>query len=88
MNTIARTHNTGSDTMKQSLINKIYLSHILLFMTTIASNGQSLKTVPNVDLNKYAGKWFEIASYPQHFQKGCHCTTAEYTVREKGYVIV
>ena len=56
----------------------------------IATNtkSQSVQTVPYVDLNKYAGKWYEIASYPQVFQKGCHCTTAEYTVSEKGYVIV
>ncbi len=65
-----------------------YLSLILFFMTTIISNSQTLKTVPNVDLNKYAGKWYEIASYPQRFQKGCHCTTAQYTLSEKGYVIV
>ena len=57
-------------------------------MTTISSNAQTLKTVQNVDLNKYSGKWYEIASYPQRFQKGCHCTTAEYTLSEKGYVIV
>lgn len=49
---------------------------------------QTLQTVPSVDLNKYAGKWYEIASYPQIFQKGCHCTTAEYTLSDKGYVIV
>lgn len=51
-------------------------------------NTQVLQTVPNVDLKKYADKWYEIASYPQRFQKGCHCTTAEYTLSEKGYVIV
>ncbi|CAN5314994.1 hypothetical protein BH09BAC5_BH09BAC5_07580 [soil metagenome] len=49
---------------------------------------QILQTVAKVDLNKYAGKWYEIASYPQRFQKGCHCTTAEYTLSEKGYVVV
>ncbi len=49
---------------------------------------QTLQTVPGVDLNKYAGKWYEIASFPQSFQKGCHCTTAEYTLSDKGYVIV
>lgn len=52
------------------------------------TNAQDLQTVANVDLNKYAGKWFEIASYPQRFQKGCHCTTAEYTATDKGYIIV
>ncbi len=51
-------------------------------------NSQTLQTVPAVDLQKYSGKWFEIASFPQQFQKGCHCTTAEYTISEKGYVIV
>lgn len=49
---------------------------------------QKLETVPSVDLNKYAGKWYEIASFPQRFQKGCNCTTAEYTATNKGYVIV
>ena len=57
-------------------------------MTIKEGLSQTLQTVPSVDLNKYAGKWYEIASYPQIFQKGCHCTTAEYTLSEKGYVIV
>ncbi len=49
---------------------------------------QQLQTVPYVDLKKYAGKWYEIASFPQSFQKGCEFTTAEYTLTDKGYVIV
>lgn len=57
-------------------------------MTTTIALSQPLQTVANVDLNKYVGKWHEIASYPQRFQKGCQCTTAEYTLSDKGYVIV
>jgi apolipoprotein D and lipocalin family protein len=55
-----------------------------------ASNSlsQTMQTVRSVDLNKYAGKWYEIASYQQFFQKDCHCTTAEYSVSEKGFVII
>ncbi|MCF8257532.1 MAG: lipocalin family protein [Flavobacteriales bacterium] len=34
----------------------------------------------SVDLAKYAGTWYEIASFPSSFQKGCNCTTATYTV--------
>ncbi len=52
------------------------------------SNSQSLQTVKHVDLTKYAGKWYEIASFPQRFQKGCNCTTADYTTTDKGYIIV
>jgi apolipoprotein D and lipocalin family protein len=61
---------------------------IITIMTTKNGGSQELKTVQRVDLKKYAGKWYEIASYPQRFQKGCHCTTAEYTLSDKGYVIV
>ena len=76
--------------MKEIIVFRSILNFftLLLVMTTTTLNAQTLQTVPNVDLNKYAGKWFEIASYPQRFQKGCHCTTAEYTLSEKGYVIV
>lgn len=41
-----------------------------------------LETVPEVDLERYAGKWYEIASIPTSFQKGCHCTTAEYILKD------
>jgi apolipoprotein D and lipocalin family protein len=61
---------------------------IMLLMTTTNNQAQTLQTVSSVDLKKYAGKWYEIASYPQYFQKGCHCTTAEYTLTEKGYIII
>jgi len=57
------------------------------FMTAI-TNAQELKTVLSVDLKKYSGTWYEIASFPQRFQKGCECTTAEYTPTDKDYIIV
>jgi len=49
---------------------------------------QPLQTVAKVDLSRYVGKWYEIASYPMRFQKRCTCTTAEYTATDKGYIIV
>jgi apolipoprotein D and lipocalin family protein len=66
----------------------ISLIILFLFMTPANNQAQTLQTVSKVDLKKYAGKWYEIASYPQYFQKNCHCTTAEYTLSDKGYVIV
>jgi apolipoprotein D and lipocalin family protein len=30
-----------------------------------------LKTVEQVDLQRYAGTWYEIASFPNRFQAGC-----------------
>ena len=71
-------------------MNKIYNIIIAFFicLNPVFMNAQNLDTVSYVDLAKYAGKWYEIASYPQRFQKGCHCTTAEYSLSDKGYVIV
>jgi apolipoprotein D and lipocalin family protein len=68
--------------------NKTITLFILTFLMTTSMKAQLLQTVPKVDLNKYAGKWFEIASFPQRFQKRCHCTNVEYTPTDKGYVIV
>lgn len=65
-----------------------FLLIIILSMKLANTGAQTLQTVPSVDLNKYTGKWYEIASYPQRFQKGCHCTTAEYSLSDKGYIIV
>ena len=45
-----------------------------------------LQTVAKVDLSRYTGTWFEIASYPQRFQEGCTGTTATYTLRDDGEI--
>jgi len=47
-----------------------------------------LATVSYVDIDRYMGKWYEIASFPQWFQKGCVATTAMYTLRKDGDVDV
>jgi apolipoprotein D and lipocalin family protein len=47
-----------------------------------------LQTVSYVDLNRYMGTWYEIASFPQWFQKGCVASTATYTLRNDGDVDV
>lgn len=70
------------------LLHNFFRSLILITIMTKISNAQEIKTVSNVDLKKYTGTWYEIASYPQRFQKGCECTTAEYTTTDKGYITV
>jgi apolipoprotein D and lipocalin family protein len=47
-----------------------------------------LNTVPHVDLDRYQGRWHEIAALPQRFEKGCHCVYAEYKKNPEGYVEV
>jgi apolipoprotein D and lipocalin family protein len=56
------------------------LNSLILFCLFVSSckSQPPLETVANVDLQRYSGKWYEIASIPQRFQKGCVCTFAEY----------
>lgn len=52
----------------------------LLFPIT-AFTADNLPVVDHVDLTRYQGKWFEIASIPQSFQKQCVSNvTAEYEI--------
>ncbi len=54
--------------------------------TTARAQGDPppLKTVPQVDLSRYLGTWYEIASFPQRFQRGCTGTTATYSLMDNG----
>jgi len=56
--------------------------------TTERLNLQPPTTVAKVDLNRYLGKWYDIASFPQWFQKGCTATTAEYSLKDNGEIKV
>jgi apolipoprotein D and lipocalin family protein len=44
--------------------------------------------VPRVDLGRYVGTWYEIAAFPQRFQRGCTATSATYALRPDGDVDV
>jgi apolipoprotein D and lipocalin family protein len=47
-----------------------------------------LRTVGSVDLSRYLGSWYEIANFPQSFQRGCTASTATYTPRADGEIDV
>jgi len=69
----------------------IYLLSGLLLVTACTGTASKLKppaTVPRVDLARYTGTWYEIARYPNRFQRGCGETTAFYALRNDGKVEV
>jgi apolipoprotein D and lipocalin family protein len=67
----------------------ICLSLFIFFITMQPADSQTLQTVEHVEIDKYLGRWYDIASYPASFQKGCHCTTADYElVPGKKYIRV
>ncbi|HEX5373928.1 MAG TPA: lipocalin family protein [Aquabacterium sp.] len=49
----------------------------------------ALKAVESVDLSRYQGRWYQIAYYPNTFQKQCVShTTADYALLSNGQVEV
>ena len=56
--------------------------------TTQRESLPPLETVERVEVDRYLGTWYEIASYPQRFQKDCTGTTANYTLRDDGRIDV
>ena len=47
-----------------------------------------LDVVEEVDLDRYAGRWYEIARYPNSFERGCVGVTADYTPLDDGRIEV
>jgi len=43
-----------------------------------------LEVVSHVELSRYTGTWYEIARYPNRFQKGCTDTSAAYKLGSDG----
>lgn len=40
----------------------------------------------SVDLNRYAGLWYEIGRYENGFERGCEGVTAQYALRDDGLI--
>lgn len=69
------------------------LSTICLILSCLvgahASASEPLPTVAQVDLERYAGRWFEISRLPMWFERNClGDVTANYTRRSDGRIDV
>ncbi|MEM7767057.1 MAG: lipocalin family protein [Pseudomonadota bacterium] len=53
-----------------------------------SADAPPLAAVESVDLERYAGLWYEIARYPNSFQSDCEGVTAEYTPLDDGGIKV
>jgi apolipoprotein D and lipocalin family protein len=73
---------------KVAILSTLATISILGFQKTArASNAKApLETVAFVDLERYLGKWYEIARYPAFFQRNCDAATATYSRRDDGLI--
>jgi lipocalin len=57
-------------------------------MTGAATVSDNLKPVTSFDLEKYLGRWYEVARLPAWFEKGMTNVTATYSLKDNGKVKV
>jgi apolipoprotein D and lipocalin family protein len=72
---------------------KELLLAVLLFSSCVSFNKSYAddtdpSVVKQIDLQKYSGKWYEIARKPNFFQRNCVRSTAEYQVIDSSSVSV
>ena len=71
---------------------RVVLRGALLMMSLhagAAHAAEALATISSLDVQRYMGAWYEIAKFPNEFQKKCvGNTTATYSLREDGRVKV
>lgn len=70
----------------------VLLALLLMPCMSVAPAGEPagkpvVRSVPQLDISRYAGQWHEIARLPMYFQRDCVGeVTAQYTLREDGLV--
>ena len=62
----------------------------LLLLAGVCRAGVPLDSqpMPQLDLKRYMGRWYEIARYPKWFERNCHAVTADYALQADGTVSV
>jgi apolipoprotein D and lipocalin family protein len=66
-----------------------FLAMLMMVGAAGADAPKALTSVPSVDLDRYAGRWYEISRYPNRFQKVCQGdVVVDYARRRDGRVDV
>lgn len=64
---------------------------LLAFLAPLgwAQPPDTLQAIPQLDVSRYLGRWYEIAKFPNQFQKKCVAdTSAEYSLLGNGQISV
>ena len=65
-----------------------YLILVVLSLTACTGLPEGVQPVDNFDVNRYLGKWYEIARLDHSFERGLDNVSAEYTLRDGGGISV
>lgn len=65
-----------------------FLIAMLAFLSGCTGQPEGVQPVTNFELNRYLGKWYEIARLDHRFERGLSHVSATYTLRKDGGVDV
>lgn len=76
--------------MRRQLVTALSNLFVVLSLLPAASaETEPLATIASLDVSRYMGRWYEIAKYPNWFQRKCvGDTSAEYSLKPEGGVQV
>ena len=66
----------------------VLLFSMLLLLGACTGKPDSVEPIQNFELEKYSGKWYEIARLPHSFEEGLSHVTAQYSPRNDGGISV
>ena len=69
---------------KKNMRKSVFL--VLLTVESLAVREGENATVGRLDLNRYMGKWYEIARFDHSFERGLVGVSAEYSFRKDGKI--
>lgn len=61
---------------------------VIVLMTSCKYQPETAKPINNFNLDRYLGKWYEIARFDYKFEKNLDNVTAEYSLKDDGNVKV
>ncbi|MED6180850.1 hypothetical protein PIB30_013933 [Stylosanthes scabra] len=74
---------------KPIMLNRLLLLVASLLLTMVATSNADNTVVKNLDIKRYMGRWYQIASFPTLFQpKNAVDTRATYSLNDNGTVNV
>lgn len=69
-------------------MNKKFILLIVTLLVACTGIPDGIRPVERFEINRYLGKWYEVARLDHSFEKGLSNVTAEYTFREDGGITV
>ena len=73
---------------KQPLFRQVTVLCLALFLAACTGMPEGVQPVSDFELDRYLGKWYEIARLDHSFERGLTQVTAEYSLRDDGGVRV